>query len=570
MLTPPVCSQHDSSIQRELRRRVRLMHKEAVGLLPRSLKTRSVATLCCVGVLVLLWCLSTAGEAPAVASAHEQLHQTARGNPRPPAGGVFDVVVLGRGVAGLSAALYAARAGLSVLVIGSESAGQLAATDRLENYPGWSHAVSTVGDSDGGAQLLATIRSQAAAHGTNLAPEGALVSRLELAHQPFEVVTTAPVGAGGRVRGRALIVATGSSARRLGTDGEDGLWGRYLHSCALCDGALYAKEVVLVVGGGDAGVDAALYLARLASRVILVHRRAQFRSSNKDAIAALRRRPNVELLMEHTVVRWLTAQDAGGRPKLLGARLHGAVGDRDVECSGAFLMIGSDPNSGLLSGTPVKLDSEGYVVLSGRGSATSVPGVFAAGEVADATYRQAITAAGDGAKAAIDAERWLAGSTAVQHSSAASTASALQAAALPVDASAPPPPAAASKAPVAPEVRAAAAAPQEVPSCDLTTQPCIEKTVAARPVVVFSKDYCPFCRMALQTLATEGVTKPHVIDLTRPPGKQIQQALGQMTGRRTVPNVFVGGKSIGGGDETVALHGQGKLHALLQAAGALA
>lgn len=493
---------------------------------------------------------------------------------------LFDVTVVGAGVAGLSAALYASRAGLSVLVLGSTSSGQLAGTPRLENYLGFP-APSGHG---GGIELLTAARAQASGAGASLAPEGVVVLKVGLGGHPFEVETSAAAVGSTRLRGgrnrttfqsRALVLATGAQPKRLQISGEPQLWGRYIHSCVLCDGPLYAGEAVVVVGGGDAAVDAARYLARLAKAVFLVHRRMEFRSSNEAAIASLRQEPNVQLLMPYTVDSFATEAGSSLQGlKLRGVKLKNSQTPSDklriVQCAGVFVMIGSDPQTGLLRDGPIKLDENQYVVTVGSSTATSVPGVFAAGEVVDAIYRQAITAAGDGAKAAIDAERWLQHHGQVKTRTPVEDATGSSSKRVVADRESPvasPPPelrphgqrhdaATASKLPAA-------------PSCDLSLEDCVLSTVRSVPVVVFSKSYCPFCRKALEALAAEGVTAPLVLDLTGPDGRAVQQRLGQMTGRRTVPNVFVGGASIGGGDETAALHRSGALSGLLRAANAI-
>jgi len=445
---------------------------------------------------------------------------------RSPADGIWDAVVAGAGPAGLSAALFCARAGLSVIVLGSD-AGLLAEAPRLANFPGRRSGRG------GGGSWLADARAQASAAGAAFAP-GARAAGARAVGARGGYFEVALEGGEAAVRGRSVIAASGATPRRLGLAGEDALWGTSVHSCALCDGALYAGADVLVVGGGDGAYEAAALLARIARSVTLVHR--GLRATDAALVAAVGALPSVEVLAPYQVVGWRVERGA-----LAGADLARVVGGgggatRRVACAGAFVLIGATPNSGWLQGL-VDLDAGGFAL--GAAPATSRGGVFAAGEVADASYKQAVTAAGDGAKAAIDAERWL-------------------------RANRPPP----SRYVVAAAAAAADAPPRAPPDCDLRKTACLEAVVAAHPIVVFSKPSCPFCRKALEALRRDGAKRPYVVDLAAmgPTGADVQRSLSVLTGRRTVPNVFIGGTSVGGGDETVALRRAGKLRPLLAAA----
>uniref|UniRef100_A0A7S4HWS1 Thioredoxin reductase n=1 Tax=Odontella aurita TaxID=265563 RepID=A0A7S4HWS1_9STRA len=392
-------------------------------------------------------------------------------------------------------------------------------------------------------------------------------------------------------KARSIVLATGSTPRRLDLGHESNLFGSTLHSCAICDGPLYTStHTVLVVGGGESALEAVALLSRRVKKVYLIHRRIQFTANN--AMKRVGKFGNVEVLSPFRVIEWLSnANDAG---QLRGAKLRGVSDtDEDAETKtlavdGAFVMIGSHPNTDFLEGSGIKLDESGRVILESNNKGdgkfttqTSVPGIFAAGEVVDGLYRQAVTAAGEGARAAMDVERWLQahgkGGQGVGNI-AASTAKmgvGLQAA----------------EQRVAKEHRAASVGSRgdqtdrnEVEGeggnksgeedCDLVQSSCITSLVSSHPVVVFSKPWCPYCRRALEILALNGVLESNpnmrVIDLAaHPRGRDVQGTLGKMTGRRTVPNVFVGGSSIGGGDETVALQNGGKLKGLLLKAGAV-
>lgn len=312
--------------------------------------------------------------------------------PSPAAAPVRDLIIIGSGPAGYTAAVYAARAGLDPLVFeGSVTAGgALMNTTEVENFPGFPAGVM-------GPELMGAIRAQADRFGAHLERED--VVQVDLAGEVKTVVDAE----GGVHRARSVILATGSAYRRLGLPEEERLSGRGVSWCATCDGAFFRDQDVVVVGGGDSAMEEATFLTRFARSVTVVHRRGELRAS---AIMAARAQadPKISFVWHSRVVAVL------GEDRVRGVRLEDVrSGDRwDVPVSGVFVAIGHDPRSELFAGQ-VDLDEHGYVVVSGRGSHTSLPGVFACGDLVDSTYRQAITAAGSGCAAALDAQRFLAG-----------------------------------------------------------------------------------------------------------------------------------------------------------------
>jgi thioredoxin reductase (NADPH) len=299
-----------------------------------------------------------------------------------------DVLILGGGPAGLTAAIYAARANLSPLVIeGSEAGGQLMLTTLVENYPGFEEAIM-------GPVLMQSMRKQAERVGATFVTEDA--TAVDLRRRPFVVTTQS----GQQVEGRAVIVATGASAKLLGVPGESRLMGRGVSTCATCDGFFFRKKDVVVVGGGDSAMEEALYLANLARSVTVVHRRDALRASKIMQERAMKH-PAISFVWDSAV------EDIVGNGVVRGVLLRNIktaeVSERPAD--GVFVAIGHVPNTSLFAGQ-LDLDPAGYVVLRTR-SMTNIDGVFAAGDVHDHTYRQAITAAAFGCMAAIDAERWL-------------------------------------------------------------------------------------------------------------------------------------------------------------------
>jgi thioredoxin reductase (NADPH) len=299
---------------------------------------------------------------------------------------VHDVIIIGGGPAGLTAAIYAARANLAPLVIeGFGAGGQLMLTTDVENYPGFPEGVM-------GPELMQMFRGQAERFGATTVQ--ADVSRVDFSSRPFGVWVDDE-----EYRGRSVIIATGATARWLGLDSETRLRGFGVSTCATCDGFFFRDKPMVVVGGGDSAMEEALFLARMASRVTIVHRRDAFRAS---AIMAQRALAN-----ERIGVRWNAAvEEVVGDGKVEAVRVRDTVTGEleDIEAAAMFVAIGHDPTTGLFEGQ-IELDEAGYVVTDG--TRTSVEGVFACGDVQDVVYRQAITAAGSGCMAAMDAERWL-------------------------------------------------------------------------------------------------------------------------------------------------------------------
>lgn len=310
------------------------------------------------------------------------------------------VIIIGSGPAGLTAAIYAARANLSPLCVEGFSAGgllpggQLMLTSDVENFPGFPEHVS-------GQVLMGRMREQAEKQGAELITED--VSRVDLSSRPFKVW----VGADDPELHLAetLILATGARANYLGLPSEERLKNRGVSACAVCDGPLYKGREVVVVGGGDSAMEEASYLAGICAKVTLIHRRDEFRAS-RTMQERVRANPKIEILFSHVVTEVLDVEQG----KVTGLRVKSVKtgGERVVEASALFVAIGHTPLTDLVKGQ-VELAENGYVRIAKPGSThTTVPGVFAAGDVADWVYRQAVTAAGTGCMAALDAERWLA------------------------------------------------------------------------------------------------------------------------------------------------------------------
>ena len=304
---------------------------------------------------------------------------------------VRELIIIGGGPAGYTAALYAARANLKPLVIeGFQWGGQLMITSDVENYPGYADGIM-------GPEMMQDFRRQAERFGTEFLTDD--VTRVDFSAEPFRVW----VG-DDEYQAEAIIVATGATARKLGLPSEEALQGRGVTYCATCDGAFYREKEVIVVGGGDSAMEEASFLTKFASKVTVVHRRGDFRAS-QIMIDRARSNPKIEFVM-NAVVEEVLGVDEG---KMTGVRLRNTITDDTwtIPADGLFVAIGHDPNTALFV-EQLEHDEAGYLVAQPGSTATNIEGVFAAGDVQDHTYRQAVTAAGSGCMAALDAEKFLA------------------------------------------------------------------------------------------------------------------------------------------------------------------
>lgn len=301
------------------------------------------------------------------------------------------LIIIGTGPAGYTAAIYAARADLSPLVFtGGQIGGQLTTTTEIENFPGFPEGIM-------GPELMFNMSRQAEKFGARYAYEEVLSVTQEACSGLFTVTTS-----GGAYKAQAVIVATGATARYLGIEGERELIGHGLTACATCDGAFYRDVPVCVVGGGDSACEEATFLTRFASKVYLIHRRDSLRASKAMQQRVLQN-PKIEPVWNSTIAAY--TKDASG--EVCGVTLRDTVTgeERPLEVKCVFMAIGHKPNSSFL-GDLVEVDGAGFI-MSGNGTATKTPGLFVAGDVADPVYRQAISAAGMGCRAALDAERYL-------------------------------------------------------------------------------------------------------------------------------------------------------------------
>ncbi|MDX1974123.1 MAG: thioredoxin-disulfide reductase [Rickettsiales bacterium] len=304
------------------------------------------------------------------------------------------VLIIGSGAAGCTAAIYAARASLApIMVHGLQPGGQLTITTDVENFPGFEHAVQ-------GPWLMEQMEKQAAHVGTTIIHD--TIASVDLSKRPF----TAVGESGDSYVSDTLVVATGATARWLGMDSEKKFSGFGISACATCDGFFFKGKEVVVFGGGNSAVEEALYLANLASKVTLIHRRDSLRAE-KIAQDRLFKNPKVSVIWDSVAEEFVGTENPNS---LTGVRIKnvktGAVSE--VTCDGAFIAIGHTPNTELFKGK-LDMDSEGYVVTTPGSTKTNIPGVFAAGDVQDKIFRQAVTAAGTGCMAALEAERFLSG-----------------------------------------------------------------------------------------------------------------------------------------------------------------
>ena len=298
------------------------------------------------------------------------------------------VIIIGSGPAGLTAAVYAARANLAPLLIeGWQSGGQLTTTTEVENYPGFAKGIM-------GPELMKEMRAQAERFGTVFRTGD--VTSVDLKSQPFKIM----VDGEETLETKTLIIATGASPITLGLSNEQRLWGHGVSSCATCDGFFFKGKELVVVGGGDSAMEEATFLTKFATKVSIIHRRDKLRASKIMQDRAMKNE-KISFVWNSVV------EDILGQDVVTGLRIRNTVTGKvwDLPCTGFFLAIGHRPNTALFTGQ-LKMDDAGYLQTT-HGTATSVPGVFAAGDVQDAHYRQAVTAAGSGCMAAIDAERFL-------------------------------------------------------------------------------------------------------------------------------------------------------------------
>src|SRR6516225_9654219 len=302
---------------------------------------------------------------------------------------LYDVIIIGSGPSGYTAAIYAARANLSVLMFqGYQVGGQLMLTSDVENYPGFEEGIL-------GPAMMEKFEEQARRFGTELIPEDVIA--IDFSNRPFKVTTDS-----GEYQARAIIISTGASAKWLGLPSEQRLQGRGVSACATCDGFFFKKKDVAVIGGGDTAMEEAIFLTRYVNHVTVIHRRDALRASKIMQDRAFKN-PKISFIWNTEVTEVL------GEDEVTGLRLHNLkTGEESaLAVQGFFLAIGHQPNTELFRGI-LEMDKVGYIVPV-EYTMTNIPGVFAAGDVTDHRYRQAVTAAGDGCRAALDAERWLEG-----------------------------------------------------------------------------------------------------------------------------------------------------------------
>lgn len=301
---------------------------------------------------------------------------------------IENVIIIGSGPAGLTAAIYAARANLNPLMIeGYESGGQLMTTTEVENYPGFARGIQ-------GPELMTATRSQAEWLKTRFITKN--VTKVDFSKRPFKIWVDNDL-----YQAQTVIISTGATAKYLGLENEKRLIGRGVSACATCDGAFFKNQAVAVIGGGDTAMEESNFLTRFASKVWVVHRRDEFRASKIMADRVLKN-PKIEVIWDTELA------DVEGDKGVTGAKLRNLkTGEESVlPVEGIFIAIGHKPNTDLFKGQ-LAMNEVGYLLTEGKTTYTSVPGVFASGDVQDPVYRQAITAAGTGCMAAIDAERWL-------------------------------------------------------------------------------------------------------------------------------------------------------------------
>ncbi|KAJ9457923.1 Thioredoxin reductase [Diplonema papillatum] len=458
------------------------------------------------------------------------------------------IVVVGGGVAGLSCALYTARSGLRPLVI-ADGNGELAMSGSVQNYPGVLPSPGTT--------ILSAMAAQATEAGATRI-RGRVVS-VNPDTYPFEVTAVAPNALRNdtdvfTVRAWSVILATGATPLWPALPNEGMYQAKNLHTCHLCDGFLYVGRPVVVIGGGETALEAALYLAKTSSKVYIVHRSSSFRASD-STISRLHREASGKIVayLSTTALSWM-----GDGRKLGGLRIRASrevsrviqpggdgkefvvdtkgkpVDEFVLDVAGGFVAIGSKPKTEYLTSGSIEIGQKGYVISTG--AQTSMPGVFAAGEVTDAMYRQAATAAGSGVQAAIDAEKWL---NAVGRSTAKQAdRSAFEPHAIPPERPIPPPlPPFTARDDV------------EAMGCRDFVFTCLKAFVDAHDVVIFSKTWCPYCDEAKQLVRRLELADVKIIELdTAERGSELLDLLEKTTERRKVPNIFVQGRCVGGSE----------------------